>query len=170
MSSGNSAVVAGTGNDTIIVTQANLAYFARPDAYVDGGAGLDTLRLAGADMTLDLAGLSGVNSKVNIKSVETIDLTGTGNNTLQISLNNVLDLGAFNAFTAPGSADKVQMKVDGNAGDVLKLSDLQGATAPGSWVLDSNTLSLDGETYKVYNYDALKAQLLVDTSIQVFIV
>jgi hypothetical protein len=162
MNSGNSAVVAGTGNDTIIVTQANLSYFAKEDAYVDGGAGLDTLQLAGADMTLDLAGLSGVNSKGNIKSVETIDLTGTGNNTLQISLNNVLDLGALNAFTA---ANKVQMKVDGNLGDVLKLSDLQGATDPGSWVLDSSTASFGGKTYSVYNYDALKAQLLVDENI-----
>ena len=98
LSSGNSAVVAGAGNDTIIVAQANIGYFSRPDAYVDGGAGLDTLQLAGSGMTLDLVSLNGANSKVNIKSVEAIDLTGTGNNTLFISLNNVLDLGAVNAF------------------------------------------------------------------------
>lgn len=168
ISSGNSAIEGGAGDDIFSMSTTTYLSNANTDGFIDGGAGLDTLKLTGAGMTLDVPMMGGTNSKVNLQSVEVLDITGTGNNTLVLSLNDVLHLGAVNAFpTASGAASNVQLKIDGDAGDVVKLMDLVGSTDPGSWVADSASLSLGGQTYKVYNYAALKAQVLIDTDITV---
>jgi hypothetical protein len=95
-----------------------------------------------------------------------IDITGTGNNTLKLSLNDVLHLGSVNAFKGvEGAVNSVQMKIDGNVGDTLELKDLVAANDPGAWVQASNYVA-NGNTYKVFNYAPLNAQLLVDADIQ----
>ena len=58
------------------------------DSVISGGAGVDTLTLTGADQVLDLNAIAG-----KLDSIEIIDITGTGNNTLNLSLGDVLELG-----------------------------------------------------------------------------
>ncbi len=123
----------GAGDDTIAIATLD---FHR----VDGGAGTDTLRLDGADLNLDLTSMAGT----RIQNVERIDITGSGNNTLTLSVHDVLDL----------SDSSNTLLVKGDAGDSVH----QGAgwTAGGTTVVGS-------DTYQVYT--AGQATLLVDTDI-----
>ncbi|MBF0401952.1 MAG: FG-GAP repeat protein [Magnetococcales bacterium] len=70
----------GEGNDTIIVSDLTFQL-------VDGGSGTDTLALSGAGITLTLASVRG-----HIESIEKIDLTGSGNNTLVLTALDVLNV------------------------------------------------------------------------------
>ncbi|MEO5362666.1 MAG: Ig-like domain-containing protein, partial [Magnetococcus sp. DMHC-8] len=87
----------GEGND--IITVSDLAF-----QRVDGGTGTDTLALAGAGIILTLSALRG-----KIDAIETINLTGSGNNTLTLTALDALNL----------SDSSNVLKVDGNAGDVV---------------------------------------------------
>ncbi|PXW88259.1 FG-GAP repeat protein [Nitrosomonas sp. Nm84] len=69
---------------------------------VDGGTGNDILSLASSLLNLSLANVRG-----RISDIETIDLTGTGNNTLALTPLDVVNL----------SDSSNTLKVDGNAGD-----------------------------------------------------
>jgi hypothetical protein len=160
-------MLGGLGDDVIEIGDAQMGYLSRTGAFIDGGSGLDTLKFTGTGQVLDLAALTGVNSKATLQSVEVIDITGTGNNTLKLSLNDVLHLGSVNAFAGvQGAVNSVQMKIDGNVGDTLELKDLVAANDPGAWVQAANYVAKDGNTYKVFNYAPLHAQLLVDADIQ----
>ncbi|MBF0183927.1 MAG: FG-GAP repeat protein [Magnetococcales bacterium] len=88
----------GEGNDTITVS--DLTY-----QLVDGGIGTDTLALSGAGMTLTLA-----NERGRIESIETINLTGAGNNTLVLT-----DLDLLNLSDSSNT-----LTVDGDAGDTVR--------------------------------------------------
>jgi Ca2+-binding RTX toxin-like protein len=59
---------------------------------VDGGGGIDTLKLDGAGLTLDLTKIS----NTRIRDIEIIDIRGSGNNTLKLNLND----SALNAMPA----------------------------------------------------------------------
>ncbi|MBF0460851.1 MAG: FG-GAP repeat protein, partial [Magnetococcales bacterium] len=87
----------GAGNDTIVVADTTFRL-------VDGGNGTDTLALSGANMVLELAARRG-----HIQSIEKIDLTGSGNNTLILTALDLLDL----------SDSTNTLTVNGNAGDVV---------------------------------------------------
>ncbi|HQS18686.1 M10 family metallopeptidase [Reyranella sp.] len=94
------------GNDRLVVSDLSFAK-------IDGGAGSDTFALDGAGLVLDLS-----NPALAMKflSIERIDLTGTGNNTL------ILNQGAvFNIGAVVGS--KRILIVEGNAGDQVKLAE-----------------------------------------------
>ena len=159
-------MLGGLGDDVVEIGATQMGYLSRTGAFIDGGSGLDTLKLTGAAQVLDFSALTGVNSKATLQSVEVIDITGTGNNTLKLSLNDVLHLGSVNAFAGvQGAVNSVQMKIDGNVGDTLELKDLVAANDPGVWVQASNYVA-NGNTYKVFNYAPLNAQLLVDADIQ----
>jgi len=99
----------GDGNDLIIYDSV--------DKVVDGGAGIDTLRFAASGQTLDL---TVTNPSLVLSNIDVIDLTGTGNNTLKIDLNKLLSV-----------TDNGSLYVDGNAGDVVQVTDtgwqLQGS-------------------------------------------
>jgi len=117
-------IYAGDGNDTV-AWDAN-------DLLVDGGAGNDTLAVTGAGQTIDL---TAIGDKV-LRSFETIDLTGTGNNTLVLAPSDVKALNDGNALL-----------VKGNAGDSVTL---QGGWARGADDQDGNAVwKLDGSTVTV---------------------
>ncbi len=125
---------------------------------IHGGAGIDTLKLTGKDQVLDLTQLG-----EKITSVEVIDLTGTGNNTLNLSLSDVLEQGSTSLFTDDGH---VQMMVKGNSGDKVNLDDLLAdGTDPGNWASSGN-VTVGGVVYEVYRHDALDAELLVQQGVQ----
>jgi hypothetical protein len=77
-------------------------------ARVDGGGGIDTLKLDGAGLTLDLTKIS----NTRIQDIEIIDIRGSGNNTLKLNLNGLLD----------ASTSTNILKVLGDSGDTVSIS------------------------------------------------
>ena len=167
---GADVLYGGRGNDTIVgnadnVAKMSLSGTSQAIARIDGGSGIDTFQLAGAGILLDLSLVSGP----ALQNVEKIDLTGSGNNTLTLSLADMLqsfdDSNVFNSSnTTSGLAAKVtsnQLMVDGDTGDKVVLTDLASWTAAGTNVV------ANGETYVVYNHNTSAQQLLIDQGILV---
>ncbi len=96
----------GAGSDVLGVSDLSFAD-------VDGGTGIDTLRLDGAGLSLDLA----ATLPAEITSIEKIDLTGSGNNTLTVDKLSVLDI------TEERTDGTGVLTVLGNAGDVVDVAD-----------------------------------------------
>jgi Ca2+-binding RTX toxin-like protein len=149
---GADVMYGGTGNDTFVVNADNVTQLgsdtgntSQDIARIDGGSGLDTIQLDGAGLLFDLSLIRGP----AIQNVEKIDLTGTGNNTLKLTLTDVLqsfdNLNVFNSSnTTSGlsaTVSKNQLMVDGDAGDKVVLSDLASWTAAGTNVVSN------GHTY-----------------------
>jgi Ca2+-binding RTX toxin-like protein len=120
---GNDRLAGGTGNDTLIISNAS---FGR----VDGGADIDTLRLAGTSgFTLDLSTLAAG----AIKDIEVIDLVaGELNNILTVTQQTLLDL----------STTSDLLTVLGDSGDTVNAN---GFSAGGA------AQTVDDITYNVYN-------------------
>jgi hypothetical protein len=78
----------GAGDDRFYFNGSNIANINAPGSRVDGGSGNDTLLLDGTGMTLDLTAVS----HGKLASIEAIDLTGSGDNSLNLNVHNVLDL------------------------------------------------------------------------------
>jgi hypothetical protein len=98
-----------------------------------------------------------------ISAIEKIDLTGSGNNSLSLSLADVVDMAGMNSFnsgngwTGLGAVEgRHQVVVDGNAGDKLTLTG-------GGWT-DAGTATFNGHTYEVYKNGSY-GEVLVDTSL-----
>ena len=178
---GADVLYGGAGDDTLVLNADNVAKLALGVtdgqlARIDGGSGIDTFRLDSAGITLDLStianqGGSTPGSSSRIESIERIDLTGSGNNTLTIGLQDVLDMAGMNSFNnangwADGSYDlaaggaggvnperRHQLVIDGDAGDVVNAS---------GWGASVGTVTNNGVTYNVYHQGAF-AQLLIDS-------
>jgi Ca2+-binding RTX toxin-like protein len=188
---GADVLYGGTGNDSFVLNFSNLAaltagvssgQFAR----IDGGSGIDTITLAGSGLSLNLTlianqGASTPGSQSRIESIERIDLTGSGNNTLTFGVGDVLDMAGMNSFNnatgwsdgsynlAAGGANganpepRHQLILIGNAGDAAVLTD--GA----SWS-NAGTVSSSGHAYIVYNHRSAAAQLLIDTALDLSLI
>jgi methionine-rich copper-binding protein CopC len=180
---GADVLYGGSGDDTFVLNADNVAKLAAGVtdgqlARVDGGTGIDTFRLDGSGIALNLANIanqggSTPGSHSRIESIERIDLTGSGNNTLTVGLSDVLDMAGMNSFNnASGWADgtynlaagganganpeqRHQLVIDGDAGDVVNAS---------GWGPSVGTVTHGGVTYNVYN-QGLYAQLLIDTEV-----
>jgi hypothetical protein len=133
----------GAGDDTINV--ATSEFFV-----IDGGSGFDTLALDGSDLALDLTDLGGD----RLRSIERMDLGGDGNNTLTLSVLDVLNL----------SEDSNELLVSGNAGDTLNQGSSWSSATSGGTKGDGTSV-IDGELYQIYT--AAQAVLLVDTDMAV---
>ncbi|MEM9273667.1 MAG: LamG-like jellyroll fold domain-containing protein [Cyanobacteria bacterium P01_F01_bin.143] len=134
---GADVLYGGAGNDLIAIADAT---FQR----VDGGLGDDTLALSGSDTTLDLEALRGL-----IRSIENIDLTGTGNNTLNITSRDLVNL----------SDTSNRLIVTGDVGDSVY-------SIGQDWLL-SDVVTIDGNSFNLYNTG--NAELLIDTEITAYI-
>ncbi|KVP42713.1 hypothetical protein WJ87_32935 [Burkholderia ubonensis] len=99
-----------------------------------------------------------------LSSIEVIDLTGTGNNTLKLSLDDVLANGAVDLFH-DSATDTVQMMVKGDAGDVVDLEGLLGGGDPGEWSQQAGKVTIEGVEYNVYVHSSLQAELLVQDGV-----
>ncbi|WP_218670633.1 Ig-like domain-containing protein, partial [Pseudomonas fluorescens] len=152
-----SAAYNGGDEDNIFSVQ-DVTVLGGGNTHINAGSGLDTLKLTGKDQVLDLTQLG-----EKISSIEVIDLTGSGNNTLNLSLSDVLEQGTTSLFTED---DHVQMMVKGNAGDTVNLDELLAdGTDPGNWA-NSGQVTVGGVEYEVYRHDALDAELLVQQGVQ----
>ncbi|MBP0039473.1 MAG: FG-GAP repeat protein, partial [Roseofilum sp. SID1] len=95
----------GAGNDQLQI--ANTSF-----SHLDGGLGDDTLTFGGAGMALNLTGSS---DNTKIKGLETIDLTGSGNNSLTLDYASLLHLVSE---STSGSGFRT-LRVTGNVGDAV---------------------------------------------------
>jgi hypothetical protein len=93
-------------------------------------------------------------------SIEVIDLTGSGDNTLKLLAKDVLDLSRFNVFESTGRA---QLMVTGNGGDTLDLADATGVTG---WTHGTAT-TLGGVSYEVWNHNTSLATVYVNQAVVV---
>jgi len=180
---GADVLYGGSGDDTFIINAGNISALASNAASgnyarIDGGTGIDTLTLAGAGLTFNFntianQGGSAPSSSSRIESIERIDITGSGNNTLTLALKDVLDMAGMNSFNnatgwadgtynlASGGANGInpeqrhQLVIDGNAGDTVSAI---------GWGTSLGTVTNAGHTYDVYNQGTF-AQLLIDTTI-----
>ncbi|MBY4841381.1 Ig-like domain-containing protein, partial [Pantoea sp. DY-5] len=76
----------------------------------------DILKITDKDQLLDLT-----TQESKIESIEIFDITGTGDNTLKLDLNALLQHGEKGLFIEDG---KTQLMVKGNEGDVVELKDI----------------------------------------------
>jgi hypothetical protein len=140
---GADAFQGGAGDDVMQVT--TLDFF-----LANGGNGTDTLKLDGSGLHLNLTTLA--DSKT--RSIERTDITGTGDNTLTLSVRDVLNL----------SEESNELLVKGDTGDAVNQG--PGWTAATTGGTNGNgTSTIDGETFRIFTAGA--ASLLVDTDMSV---
>ncbi|MCC6707188.1 MAG: FG-GAP repeat protein [Gammaproteobacteria bacterium] len=131
---GADVLIGGAGDD-VLVWHSGLRH-------ADGGSGADTLRVDGANITLDFTILA----NHTVTGVERIDLSGSGNNSLNLDFRDVLALG-----------DTQTLRIDGNAGDTV-------TSAGQGWSHDlGGPLTVGNQQYEKYTH--LGGTLLVDSDI-----
>ncbi|MSR15752.1 MAG: calcium-binding protein [Gammaproteobacteria bacterium] len=118
------------------------------DLLVDGGAGDDSLAIAGLGIDLDLTGIA----DDRFIGLERINFTGDHNNALTLAVSDLLAL----------SDTSDTLYVNGNAGDQVTSS------SGGSWQLDAGgPVTFEGQQYNGYTFG--DAHLFIDTDITQFI-
>jgi Ca2+-binding RTX toxin-like protein len=132
---GDDLLDGGAGDDTILFDAAD-------HSFVDGGSGSDSLKFSGADETLDLISLSGT----LYTGFEQIDLTGTGDNSLILNENSVVSM-------TDGANVLI---VTGDAGDRVAADGFTDSTTD---------VTIEGQSYSVFNGNTTDATLLVDNDI-----
>lgn len=120
----------GDGDDTI-------ALYTLDFAHIDGGAGIDTLLLAGEDQHLDLVALG-----LKVEHIDIFDLGRTGSNSLTLNLDE-----ALNVKDQPADG----LLVKGAEGSLLNLA------GDGSTWAESGQRQLDGLLFDVYHNSALES-------------
>ena len=183
---GADLIQAGSGDDQITIESTMVAALqtglgsggnSSQLSRIDGGSGFDTLLLAGSGLSFDLTqvanqGGSTPGSSSRLESIECINITGSGNNSLTLARRDVQDLAGMNRInssTASGlgwsngsysfasKEARHQLIINGNAGDSLTVAD-------SNWTFDGTAL-WNGVTYNVYNGYSSINQLLVNATI-----
>jgi hypothetical protein len=171
---GADVMYGGRGNDTFVLNADNLAELAlsignasQDIARINGGTGIDALQLAGAGIDFDLSQVR----RSALEGIERINITGSGDNTLRLRLIDVLNFGDNNIWNA-GNTNGVsgealaaieprrQLRLEGNAGDTVDLSDFA------NWTRASNEV-VDGSNFAVWNHNSALAQLLISPALAV---
>ncbi len=171
-----SVLYGGAGNDSFTIDATVITALESPLgsggntgqlARIDGGSGIDTLVLAGSGLSLNLRLIAdpagGTPDGGNrLESIEHIDLTGSGANSLNLGSLDIANLSGTNLYNggngwgAAGGTSRHQLLVDGDSDDNL--------FAGGTW-LDVGTATNGGQSYHIYNELDSNVQLLVDTDI-----
>jgi hypothetical protein len=143
----------------------NLTRYAR----VDGGTGIDSFAFEGTGLSLDLSQVANqsalnTNDSSRLESLESFDLTGSGNNSLSLSLSDLADLSPFNWFNSTSASglghtggtysladpeQRHQLVITGNAGDSFTATDGTWSNA-GTAIFSGSFSGLSG-TYNVWN-------------------
>jgi len=119
----------GAGNDTLAISDVTFAS-------IQGGRGTDTLRFDGTGLNLDLS----TQADNKVQSIETINITGSGDNSLTLKLSDVLNI----------SDSTNELSLLGDIGDSVTVSDSSwttGATFAGFTTYTSGlgTLVIDDD-------------------------
>lgn len=173
---GADKIYTGAGDDSVTLNASNITALGTSGsgALVDGGAGTNILKLSGAGITLDLT-LATVSS--SLRNFSSVDLTGSGNNTLKLSLDDVLSMSdAVDNATSTGADESKMLVLNGDAGDVVQLVSgsqwtqtgfgLAGATLGGAVAANAYGASfgfVSGHTYAKYAYGG--ATLFMDETV-----
>jgi hypothetical protein len=169
---GADVIDAGAGDDRIVLNSDNVARLGEAfgtgsslarASRVDGGAGIDTLVLAGGadlDLTSHLVAS-------RISSIERIDLAAdTAANALVLDPHSLMALSEMNVFNARTTdlqgldtlVQKYQLMVLGGAEDQVTLAN----ASTGTWVdAGQVTSASDGSVYHVYDYSTLPVEVLI---------
>ena len=126
----------GSGDDDFQITDTS---FAR----IDGGLGVDAIEIQGSGVSLDLTAIG----DTKISGVEEIDLTGSGNNSVTLSVNEV------NA-----ASDNATMTIIGDAGDAVVTTDI--------WEI-FGAVNVGGETFQGFESLFGNTTLLVDLDVDI---
>ena len=131
-SGGADVLIGGQGNDIVAVSDLTFKQ-------IGGGTGTDTLRLDGSGLSLNLPYLA----DNLIQGIEQIDITGSGNNTLSLNLQEVLNI----------SDESNTLVVRRNAGDVVNIGF--------NWMRETDEI-IEGDAFHVFTQGAatLKVQNL----------
>ncbi|NVN99538.1 MAG: hypothetical protein HXX17_09455, partial [Geobacteraceae bacterium] len=155
---GAAVMYGGSGNDTFILDADTVAHLTgvAPNVLVDGGLGIDSIKLDGHGITLDLATLD----TGRVIGVEKIDLTGDGANRLLLTAAEMLhqDSDIF-GVSENGLNSFHQLLVNGDSDDTIIINDFN------DWTDTNETFSDNGITYEVWNNDAAHTQLLISQAI-----
>lgn len=186
---GTDVILGGAGNDVLILNGDNIAKLSATAiaiddpagfttyriARVDGGAGIDTLRVSG-NATLDFTLISQLaagnpNLSNRVSSIEKIDLaTESAANTVKLDVFDVLNMSEKNLFNngnnwsgLGATVAKHQLVINGTAADTVDLADSTGTTG---WTKGSTVMN-GGITYDIWNHNTAAAHLLIQQSVQV---
>ena len=98
------------------------------------------------------------------KRAGTVSMEGHGKNIIDITVDDILHAGGKDLFQADG---KTQLRVMGDAGDVVKLDDVLGdGVDNGDWQQQSGTLTIGGIQYQVFNHSGADVELLVQNGVK----
>jgi hypothetical protein len=189
---GADVLYGGAGNDTFVVTSAMVAALqntfgsggnATQLARIDGGTGIDTLRLTGG-ANLDLTAVSNAGSNgglglSRIASVEVIDMaTDTTANTTTLALKDVLDMAGMNVFNSSttGSSSGTalassvamhQLMIWGTAADYVNIGVSNWTKSTTNTAITYTDINNTVHTMTAYTYNSstVFAQLLIENSI-----
>jgi Ca2+-binding RTX toxin-like protein len=189
---GADVLLGGAGDDRIVVNASDVAALqallgaggnTTQLARVDGGAGFDTLALAGTGVTLDLTAIANQGggtpgSGSRLQSIERIDLVVGGDaNTVKLAARDVLDMAGMNLINSGNAAalgwaggvgsgaysfsalePRHQLVVDGDSADVAVL------TGGSGWI-NQGGVTRAGLDYTVYLSADGPAQVLVANAV-----
>ena len=90
---------------------------------------------------------------------------GTGMQTLDLTMGDLLELGVKNSFINTGDhLGRLQLKIDGDSNDVVNLDNLVGSTEF-TWNTNNTNVTIGEQSYKVYSNGALGLSLFVSEQI-----
>jgi Ca2+-binding RTX toxin-like protein len=137
---GNDTLTGGPGHDVLYGQSGNDTLIWSIADTFRGGGGTDTLQVQGADVVLDLRAVA----DTQIRDIEIVKLTGTGDNTLYVDAQEVLNI----------SSTTDTLRVRGDAGDVVHRG--------GGWTRGEDQ-QIGENLYATYTQG--DATLLVDTDV-----
>lgn len=119
---------------------------------------LDQLIVTGEQQSIALENLSFLNS------VNSIDISGQGDNQLTLTAEDILQKGDEFLFISNGST---QLQINGDAGDVVNLKHLTGEDDLEGWHQSIGVVVSGGKDYSVWTHDSADIELLIESDIQV---
>jgi hypothetical protein len=159
--------VADLADHTVFADTNLLTSVGQGTATLNGGSGVNTLKLGLSTAVVDL---TKAQMASNIDGFSTIDLTGFGDNTLRLDINNVLNMPATPNDVVNGVDKSHLLVINGEEGDTLQTDAGWTTTATGLRATDlfnaygANYNFQTGETYTQYTNGS--ATLLVDDHLQ----
>jgi hypothetical protein len=124
----------------------------------DAPAAINTLYVMGSYQLLDLTELHN-----DISSLNTIDLTGKGDNQLTMHAEDILALGQHSLFI---DDKKKQIQVKGNEGDSVILARQLENFEASEWVVAKGTITSSGVEYHVWHNQNSEVEILIQAGLK----